>query len=884
MQQLTANEIRATFLNFFESKKHQIVPSAPMVVKGDPTLMFNNSGMAPFKDIFLGNSPVKFPRITDTQKCLRVSGKHNDLEEVGVDTYHHTMFEMLGNWSFGDYFKTEAITWAWELLTDVYKIDKDRLYVTVFEGSKADGVPFDQQAFDTWKQFVPEDRILMGNKKDNFWEMGDMGPCGPCTEIHYDGRTNEERAAVSGADRVNNDDPQVIEIWNNVFMEFNRKADGSLEKLPAQHVDTGMGFERLVRVLQGKQSNYDSDVFLPLIHAIEKLTNGLTYETFNPTVTDAQERLNVAMRVIADHIRTVSFSIADGQLPSNTGAGYVIRRILRRAIRYGYQSLQIREPFMYKLVNALAAQMGGAFPELKTQQQLIEKVIKEEEQSFFKTLASGLLRLDAICNDTRANKATVINGEVVFELYDTYGFPVDLTSLIARENNLSIDEEGFKLALQKQKERSRAATTVDTGDWINVCDDETIQFVGYTQHEIETKIIKYRKVKAKNKEQYQVVLNPTPFYAESGGQVGDTGTLKGINDTLYITDTRKENNLIVHFTDALCDNLTQTFVATIDADKRALTENNHSATHLLHAALRGVLGTHVEQKGSLVNGENLRFDFSHFSKVTDEEIAQIETIVNNKIRENVPCIIAEMSIDQAKATGAMALFGEKYGDTVRVVTMDKNYSIELCGGTHVKATGSIGLFKIVSESAVAAGVRRIEAITSTATENYYAAQTNLLNEVKIALKNPKDVLKSVNTLLDTNALLQKQIDLLFKEKVAVIKKQLLPTIKNVNGINMLHTLITLDNAEAVKDLLYQIKGETENLYAVIGCVINDKPTLNVVLSDNLIKDKNMNAANIVRTLAKEINGGGGGQAFYATAGGTTHEGLPKAIGMAEGLV
>ncbi len=879
-QPLTANEIRATFLQFFQSKQHQIVPSAPMVVKGDPTLMFNNSGMAPFKDIFLGNSPVKYPRITDTQKCLRVSGKHNDLEEVGVDTYHHTMFEMLGNWSFGDYFKTDAITWAWELLTDVYKIDKDRLYVTVFEGSEADGVPFDQEAYDTWKKFVAEDRILMGNKKDNFWEMGDMGPCGPCTEIHYDGRTPEQRVAVSGASRVNNDDPQVIEIWNNVFMEFNRKADGSLEKLPAQHVDTGMGFERLVRVLQNKQSNYDSDVFLPLIHAIETLTTNLTYETFNPNVTDAQERTNVAMRVIADHIRTVSFSIADGQLPSNTGAGYVIRRILRRAIRYGYQSLQIREPFMYKLVKTLAGQMGGAFPELSTQQQLIEKVIKEEEQSFFKTLASGLLRLDAICNETRTANSLVINGDVVFELYDTFGFPVDLTSLIARENKLSVDEDGFKLALEKQKARSRAATTVDTGDWINVTPDETIQFVGYTQHTAETRIIKYRKVTAKNKAQYQVVLNPTPFYAESGGQVGDTGTLKGINDTLYITDTRKENNLIVHFTDALCDNLTQTFVATIDAEKRSLTENNHSATHLLHAALRTVLGTHVEQKGSLVNQDNLRFDFSHFSKVTDAEIAQIERIVNTKISENIASDIKEMSIDDAKKTGAMALFGEKYGDTVRVVTFDKNYSIELCGGTHVAATGKIGLFKIIAESAVAAGVRRIEAITALGTENYYAQQTETLNEVKSALKNPKDVVKSVQTLIDTNTLLQKQIEALYKEKVAAIKKQLLPTIKNVNGINTLHTLITLDNAEAVKDLLYQIKGETENLYAVIGCVINEKPTLNVVISDNLIKDKNMNAANIVRTLAKEINGGGGGQAFYATAGGTKPEGLQPAVDMA----
>ena len=777
---MESNKVRQTFLDFFKSKGHEIVPSAPMVVKGDPTLMFINSGMAPFKDLFLGNAPIKFPRVADTQKCLRVSGKHNDLEEVGVDTYHHTMFEMLGNWSFGDYFKKDAIAWAWELLTEVYKIDKSRLYVTVFEGSVEENVPFDQEAFDTWKLYIDESRILKGNKKDNFWEMGDTGPCGPCTEIHYDGRSDEERKKVDGATLVNNDDPQVIEVWNNVFMEFMRKADKSLEKLPAQHVDTGMGFERLVRVLQGKQSNYDTDVFTPLLNKIEDLS-GLKYRPENENEHKEQLIINIAMRVIADHIRTISFSIADGQLPSNTGAGYVIRRILRRAIRYGYQSLNIKEPFMYRIVPALAHQLGAQFPELNSQKLLIEKVIKEEEISFYKTLEIGLKRIDQVCIDLIASKkSTVIDGKTVFELYDTFGFPVDLTSLIARGYDLSINEEEFNFYLNEQKARSRAATIIDTEDWVVLEtneDSKTLtEFIGYTDLECESKIIRYRKVKAKNKEQFQIVLNKTPFYAESGGQVGDSGTLENINEKINITDTKKENGIIIHFCDKLPDNISATFTAKVDTNKRTLTENNHSATHLLHAALRQVLGTHVEQKGSLVNDENLRFDFSHFSKITDEELHEIEKIVNTKIRENIKSNIQQMSIDDAKKTGAMALFGEKYGDVVRVVEFDKNYSIELCGGTHVNSTGQIGYFKILSEGAVAAGIRRIEAVTALKFEEFFESQTNILNEVKTLLKNNKDVVKSLSNVLNENSELQKQLQILSKEKAQIIKQQLLQKV------------------------------------------------------------------------------------------------------------
>ncbi len=891
---MESTKVRQTFLDFFKSKGHEIVPSAPMVVKNDPTLMFNNSGMAPFKDLFLGNAPIKYPRVADTQKCLRVSGKHNDLEEVGVDTYHHTMFEMLGNWSFGDYFKKDAITWAWELLTDVYKIDKSRLYVTVFEGSADDGLGFDQEAYDLWKQFIPEGRILKGNKKDNFWEMGEMGPCGPCSEIHCDIRTDEERKKIDGKTLVNASHPQVIEIWNNVFMEFNRKADGSLEKLPAQHVDTGMGFERLCVILQGKQSNYDTDVFRPVLDRIEELS-GLRYKPQDEEKHQKQLIINIAMRVIADHIRAISFSIADGQLPSNTGAGYVIRRILRRAIRYGYQSLNLKEPFMYRLVPVLAHQMGHAFPELSSQKLLIEKVIKEEEISFFRTLENGLKRIDQVCITVSNDKKTVVDGFTVFELYDTFGFPLDLTSLIARGYGLSIDESGFMKELEKQKNRSRDAGIINTGDWILVnrnreninrganeamahdMSDMGNLFIGYDKLESEVFIHKYRKVKAKGKEQFQLVLNQTPFYAESGGQVGDKGTLESTNEKINISDTKKENGIIIHFTDTLPEILTQSFIAKVNSEKRTLTENNHSSTHLLHAALRKVLGTHVEQKGSLVNDEHLRFDFSHFSKVTDEEIAEIEAIVNHKIRENIAGDIKEMAIDSARKLGAMALFGEKYGDTVRVVTFDKNYSIELCGGTHVPATGQIGLFKIVSESAVAAGIRRIEAITSDKAEEFFNNQTHLVNEVKLLLKNPKDVVKSLQGLIEQNSELQKQIDSMLRDKAKMLKSELIARKETINGINFIAERIDLDSAEAIKDLSFELRSQIDNLVLVLGADVKGKPSLSVIISDNLVKEKNLNAGAIIRDIAKEINGGGGGQPFYATAGGTNSQGIQKAL-------
>jgi alanyl-tRNA synthetase len=887
---MDSNKVRQTFLDFFQSKQHQIVPSAPMVVKGDPTLMFNNSGMAPFKDIFLGNAPIKYPRIADTQKCLRVSGKHNDLEEVGVDTYHHTMFEMLGNWSFGDYFKKEAISWAWELLTNVYKIDKDRLYVTVFEGSKEDGLSFDQEAYDTWKQFIDEKRILNGNKKDNFWEMGDMGPCGPCSEIHYDGRSDEERKKTDGAKLVNNDDPQVIEIWNNVFMEFERKADGSLVKLPKQHVDTGMGFERLVRVLQGKQSNYDTDVFMPLIHKIEELSSH-RYNTQDEEKHKKQQLINIAMRVIADHIRTISFSIADGQLPSNTGAGYVIRRILRRAIRYGYQSLNLKEPFMYRIVPTLAHQMGNAFPELNTQKLLIEKVIREEELSFYKTLEIGLKRIDQVCIDTTSAHQKVIDGKIVFELYDTFGFPVDLTSLIARGYDLSIDEKGFDAALTEQKNRSRAATSVDTDDWLYIEENKKFiesaeketEFIGYEELECEAVIIRYRKVKAKNKEQYHLVLNKTPFYAESGGQVGDSGVIENINEKINITDTKKENGVIIHYCDKLPEKLNSTFTAKVNANERTYTTNNHSATHLLHAALRLVLGTHVEQKGSLVNDEHLRFDFSHFAKITDEELHQIEKLVNTKIRENISGKTELMAIEDAKKTGAMALFGEKYGDVVRVVTFDKNYSVELCGGCHVKSTGQIGYFKIISEGAVAAGIRRIEAVTSIKAEEFFDNQAHTINEIKSLLKGSKDIVKSVSNLMDENSELQKQLTALYKEKALAIKKELAISIEKRGDVSLIVSKINFDNAEETKNMLFELRNEVPNLFCVIAQEINQKPSISIIINDNLVKEKNLNAGTLIRELAKEINGGGGGQAFYAQAGGTKIEGIKTVIEKAKNL-
>ncbi len=866
---MNSNQIRQQFFDFFRSKGHEIVPSAPMVIKNDPTLMFTNAGMNQFKDIFLGNAPAKHKRVADTQKCLRVSGKHNDLEEVGVDTYHHTMFEMLGNWSFGDYFKKDAIAWAWELLTEVYKIDKDRLYVTVFEGSKDDNLEYDTDSYNYWKQFIAEDRIINGNKKDNFWEMGDTGPCGPCSEIHVDIRSEAERRKVDGKSLVNASHPHVIEIWNNVFMEFNRKADGSLEKLPAQHVDTGMGFERLCMVLQGKQSNYDSDIFQDIIGSISR-RSGIEYKS-------SDIKTDIAMRVIADHIRAISFAIADGQLPSNNKAGYVIRRILRRAVRYGYSFLNFKEPFLCDLVPVLVAKMGDTFSELKSQQDLIAKVIREEENSFLKTLGNGIIRFDEY---RKILKGTTIDGKFAFELFDTFGFPIDLTELLARENKLEVDMKLFEENLQEQKTRSRAAAAVDTGDWTHVSfsdvPDADVKFVGYDTLETQVRVIKYRKVTSKGKDQYHLVFNQTPFYAESGGQVGDTGLLKDEGDVVHILDTKKENNLIIHLADKFPSNWTDDYLATVNTSKRLLTANNHSATHLLHAAMKQVLGKHVEQKGSLVNDEYLRFDFSHFAKVSDEEIEKIETIVNEKIRENIAVEIKQMAIDEAKKTGAMALFGEKYGDIVRVVTMDKNFSIELCGGTHVKATGQIGMFKVTSESAIAAGVRRIEAVTAIKAEEFFKNKLKLLAEVNSLLKNPADLVKSVQQLSEQNSELQKQVEALYREKAKSLKTELLAAALTQNGIKFISQKVNLDSGAAIKDLCFELKQE-DNTFIVLGAEVSGKPQLFVAVSDNLVKDKKLHAGNIVKELAKEINGGGGGQPFFATAGGTEAKGLDKAL-------
>ena len=878
---MNSKSVREKFLNYFKDKQHQVVSSAPLVIKNDPTLMFTNAGMNQFKDLFLGNAPIKLPRVADTQKCLRVSGKHNDLEEVGIDTYHHTMFEMLGNWSFGDYFKKEAIEWAWELLTNVYKIAPDRMYVTVFEGSKEENIAFDQDAFDAWKKYIPADRIINGNKKDNFWEMGDTGPCGPCSEIHVDTRSDEERKKVDGKTLVNKGNPLVIEIWNLVFMEFNRKADGKLEKLPAQHVDTGMGFERLCMVLQGKQSTYDTDVFQPIIQKIEQLC----LLKYNSSVVNA-EVINIGMRVIADHIRAISFAIADGQLPSNTGAGYVIRRILRRAVRYGYQSLGIKEPFLYQLVPVLVSQMGDFFLEIKKQSNFVEKVIQEEENAFFRTLEQGLKKIDMVCGAiVNAGNNKSLDGKIVFELYDTYGFPVDLTSLISRQYGLSVDEKGFEVEMEKQKSRSREDAKIDADDWIEVGVQDVSSFVGYDSLETSSRIIKYRKVKAKGKEQYQLVLNTTPFYAESGGQAGDTGVLESAGEKIKITDTKKENNLIIHYTDKIPVNMKVELKAKVDVQKRRDTMNNHTATHLLHASLREILGKHVEQKGSLVNDEYLRFDFSHFSKVTDEELLKIENRVNEKIRENISLYVKEMPIEEAKKTGAMALFGEKYGDTVRVVTFDKNFSIELCGGTHVPATGHIGYFKIISESAVAAGIRRIEAVTAAKAEQFINSQLAVLNQVKEQLKNPKDVPKTIEQLQEQNAELLKQAERMLNEKAQLIKADLEKKIQNIRGINFIAEKIDLNSAEAIKTLSFDLRNKVDNLFLVLGSNVNGKPNLTVMLADNLVKaNTQMHAGNIVKELAKEINGGGGGQPFYATAGGTNLEGLSKAVEAAKKFV
>lgn len=863
---MTVSEIRKAYFDYFESKGHEIVPSASMVVKNDPTLMFINAGMNQFKDYILGNAVPKNRRVANSQKCLRVSGKHNDLEEVGVDTYHHTMFEMLGNWSFGDYFKEEAIEWAWDLLTEVYKIPVDRLYVTVFEGDEKDGVPLDIESFEIWKKYIAEDRIILANKKDNFWEMGDVGPCGPCTEIHVDLRSEDERAKIDGKSLVNEDHPQVIEIWNNVFMQFNRKANGSLDPLPEKHVDTGMGLERLAMALQGKQSNYDSDLFQTLIQHMEKVS-GKKYKT--------NEETDIALRVIADHVRAIAFSIADGQLPSNTGAGYVIRRILRRAVRYGYQTLELKESFLADLSSVLSSVMGNAFPELITQKELIHKVITEEENSFFRTLEQGLKRIDIVINDTKKSGSKLIDGTVVFELYDTFGFPVDLTSLIARENGLEIDEKVFEEELTKQKDRSRAATAIETDDWVELLDDKVEEFVGYDNLSTPVKIVKYRKVSQKQKEFYQVVFNLTPFYPEGGGQVGDTGYLESNGAKFPVFDTKKENNLIVHLMKELPIDVNATFEAVVSKSKRQASANNHSATHLLHHALRTVLGTHVEQKGSLVNADYLRFDFSHFAKVTDEELAQIQTLVSEQIKASI--VLEEKRnapMEVAQEMGAMALFGEKYGDTVRVIKFGD--SVELCGGTHVQNTGEIGLFIITSESAVAAGIRRIEAITSSNAEAFYQDKANLLDTISETLKHPKDILKAVNDLISRNSILSKEIEQFQKDKAKNVKGNLKNAISQYGNIQLLSEIVELDGA-SIKDILFQLKGETENFVGIIGGNESDKCTLSIIISDNLITNKGLHAGNIIREVSPLIQGGGGGQPFFATAGGKNPSGLKDAM-------
>ena len=863
---LTAKEIRESFKQFFASKEHQIVPSAPMVVKGDPTLMFTNAGMNQFKDIILGNVPRKYPRVADSQKCLRVSGKHNDLEEVGHDTYHHTMFEMLGNWSFGDYFKKEAINWAWEYLVEVLKLNPERLYATVFEGSPAEGLDRDNEAAGYWEQYLPKDHILNGNKHDNFWEMGDTGPCGPCSEIHIDLRSDEERAAVSGADMVNKDHPQVIEIWNLVFMQFNRKADGSLEPLPAKVIDTGMGFERLCMALQGKTSNYDTDVFQPIIKVIAGMA-GTTYGT------DKQQ--DIAMRVIADHIRTIAFAITDGQLPSNAKAGYVIRRILRRAVRYGYTFLDRKEAFMYKLLPVLIETMGDAYPELIAQKTLIEKVIKEEEESFLRTLETGIRLLDKKMEETKAAGKTVLNGVDAFTLYDTYGFPLDLTELILRENGMEADIEEFNKAMQKQKERARNAAVIETGDWITLKEGEC-KFVGYDLFECEAEILRYRQIKQKNKVLYQIVLDQTPFYAEMGGQVGDTGWLIADDEKIDVIDTKRENNLPVHLVAKLPKDVTATFTAKINEKKRIQCECNHSATHLLHEALREVLGTHVEQKGSYVSPGSLRFDFSHFQKVTEEEIRKVEILVGQKIRANFPLEEhRNMPIAEAKALGAMALFGEKYGDEVRVVKYGS--SVELCGGTHIPATGMIGSLHIVGESSIAAGVRRIEAVTAEGAENFVYAQQDLISELRSLMNNMPNLAQAMKKSIEENAEMKKQIEDYIREKSMRLKEEIVAKASESNGIKVMQ-FVGKANADAMKNVAFQIKAETTDSFVFVAGIIDDnKCTLMLMLSDDLVKE-GLHAGKIVKEAAKHIQGGGGGQPHFATAGGKNMEGLSIAVG------
>ena len=862
---LTANEIRDSFVKFFESKGHQIVPSAPMVIKDDPTLMFTNAGMNQFKDIILGNHPAKYKRVTDSQKCLRVSGKHNDLEEVGHDTYHHTMFEMLGNWSFGDYFKKEVIGWAWEYLVDVLKINPEILYATVFEGSPEEGLERDNEAASYWAKYLPEDHIINGNKHDNFWEMGETGPCGPCSEIHIDLRPDEEKAKVPGRELVNKDNPLVIEIWNLVFMQYNRKADGSLEPLPAKVIDTGMGFERLCMALQGKKSNYDTDVFQPIIKAIGDLA-GVTY--------GKDPKVDVAMRVVADHIRTIAFSITDGQLPSNAKAGYVIRRILRRATRYAYTFLGQKQAFMYKLVPVLIENMGGAYPELKAQQTLIEKVMKEEEEAFLRTLETGIRLLDKVMNDAKAAGKKEISGVDAFTLYDTFGFPLDLTELILRENQMTVNEDEFNAEMQKQKQRARNAATVETGDWVVLKEGET-KFVGYDYTEYETSILRFREVKQKNQTYYQIVLSETPFYAESGGQVGDTGALVSGFETIEIIDTKKENNLPIHIAKKLPEHLDAPMMACVDTDRRAACAANHSCTHLLDEALRQVLGTHVEQKGSLVTPDSLRFDFSHFQKVTPEQLREVEHLVNAKIRANIPLTeYRNLPIEKAKELGAIALFGEKYGDEVRVVQFGS--SIEFCGGTHVSATGKIGMVKIISESSVAAGVRRIEAVTGAKVEEMLDSIQDTLDDLRALFNNAPDLKAAIRKYIDENAGLKKQVEAFMKEKEADIKAKLIESAKEIHGVKVIRSVLPMP-ADTVKNIAFQLKGQIpENLFVAIGSAFENKPMLTVMISDDLVKN-GLNAGQLVREAAKLIQGGGGGQPHFATAGGKNPDGLSAAV-------
>lgn len=871
---MNAQQVREKFLKFFENKKHTIVSSAPIVVKDDPTLMFTNAGMNQFKDFFLGNKIAKNKRIVDTQKCLRVSGKHNDLEEVGVDTYHHTMFEMLGNWSFGDFFKQEAIDWAWEFLVEELNLEEDRLYATIFEGYENDGLEKDIEAFEIWKKHLPENRILDGSKKDNFWEMGDTGPCGPCSEIHIDLRTKEERAIVDGATLVNADHPQVIEIWNLVFIQYNRKANGQLELLPDKHVDTGMGFERLVRAVQQKTSNYDTDVFIPFIYQIEKLS-GKKYGVDEPT--------DIAFRVIADHIRAISFTIADGQLPSNNGAGYVIRRILRRAVRYGFTFLGFERPFMASLVDVLEKEMGATFPELTQQKKFITKVITEEEAGFFKTLSTGLSLLDTLKKDLKKQNINTIPGEKAFELYDTYGFPVDLTQLIAAENNLKVDMQGFEKALEAQKARSRNAEETEQSDWTIIQQGNESEFVGYDQLTSEVRIMRYRKVEKKGSTLYHVVLDKTPFYAEGGGQVGDTGYLQCGEEKLSIIHTFKENQLMIHVAKSLPNDLTAIYEAVVSNSKRQATQKNHSATHLLHEALRAVLGTHVEQRGSLVNEKYLRFDFSHFQKMTDDEISAVETRVNEKIWQNISLTEKRNTpIEEAKNMGAMALFGEKYGDSVRVIQFGS--SVELCGGTHVQATGEIGLFKIVSESSIAAGVRRVEAVTGKAAFEYFQQKENALNAIHQHLKAPKNVVEAVEKLTEEVAQLKKEAEQFAALQAQQEKQNLLSKVEKVGDVNAIIAITDLKNSDNIKNLAFQLKNEVENLFLVLGAEIDGKALITVAINDELSKAKNLHAGNIVRELAKEVQGGGGGQPFYATAGGKNPAGLEKVMEIARGII